>query len=383
MATLATRPPDAGGNKSQIISLLSRPDIKEQMALALPSHVTAERLARIALTEVRKNPKLLNCDQVSFMGAIMQCCQLGLEPGGALGHAYLIPFENRAKGIIECQFIVGYRGMIDLARRSGQIVSLSARVVHLGDQFRFCYGLNETIEHVPGPDAGPMTHVYAVAKLKDGGQQFEVMTRADVEEIRNNSHGYKSAVKYGKKDHPWMTNFEEMARKTVNRRLFKSLPVSIELSTAVSLDEQADRGGQENPLAHLTLAAPAQQPSLPAAATTSVPPLSEQQLQTIRRAAELRLNPVGRRAFEVLCGELATIPADRFGDVIATLQDDATVNQLNAGRGPDGDLLIEEAEIEAIIGAATVAPAEPPPAAAEPAPPTADATPIRRRVGAA
>ena len=380
MGSLTTRPPNQGGDQGQIISLLSRPDIKEQMALALPKHVTAERLARIALTEVRKNPKLMNCDQVSFMGAIMQCCQLGLEPGGALGHAYLIPFENRAKGITECQFIVGYRGMIDLARRSGQIVSLSARVVHLGDQFRFCYGLDETIEHVPGPDAGQMTHVYAVAKLKDGGQQFEVMTRADVEEVRNGSHGYKAAVKYGKKDHPWMTNFDEMARKTVARRLFKWLPVSVELATAVSLDEQSDHGHQENPLEHLVLGQGQPQPALPQAATVTVPPLSEQQVQTIRRAAGLRLNPVGLRAFEVMCGDLSTIPADQFGDVMATLQNDATVNELNAGRDLDGEMLLEQSEIDAL----TAKTDDPVPAAATtPQPPAADAAPIRRRVGAA
>jgi len=378
MATLAPRAPSTAD--SQIIQLLNRPDIKEQMALALPKHVTAERLARIALTEVRKNPKLLTCDQVSFMGAIMQCCQLGLEPGGALGHAYLIPFENRAKGITECQFVVGYRGMIDLARRSGQILSLSARVVHLGDQFRFSYGLNETIEHVPGPDAGPMTHVYAVAKLKDGGQQFEVMTRADVEEVRNGSHGYKAAVKYGKKDHPWMTNFDEMARKTVTRRLFKWLPVSVELATAVSLDEQGDHGHQENPLEHLVLAGQQHQHRLPEAATVTVPPLSEQQVQTITAAASRRLNAVGLRAFAVLCGDLGTVPADHFGAIMATLQNDATVNELNAGRDLDGKLLLEQSEIDALTAKA----ATPEPAAAPaPEPPADDATPIRRSVGAA
>jgi recombination protein RecT len=373
MASLTTRPSGPPADQGQIIALLSRPDIKQQMALALPSHVTAERLARIALTEVRKNPKLMQCDQVSFMGAIMQCCQLGLEPGGALGHAYLIPFENRAKGITECQFIVGYRGMIDLARRSGQIVSLSARVVHLGDQFRFCYGMDETIEHVPGGESGPMTHVYAVAKLKDGGQQFEVMTRADVEAIRDSSHGYKSAVKY-KKDHPWITNFEEMARKTVTRRLFKWLPVSVELATAVSLDEQADRGGQDTPLSHLIAASEPPRAVLPAAATTEVPPLSEQQVKQIRTAAERRLNPVGLRSFEVMVGDLSTIPADQFGDVMATLQDDPAVDGLNANRDPvTGEAYLSEDELQTILAAAP----------AEPAPSAEKATPIRRSVGAA
>lgn len=233
-----------------LAGLLTDPNVKAQMALALPRHMTADRLARIALTEVRKNANLAKCDQPSFLGAVMQCAQLGLEPGGALGHAYLIPFENKRKGITEVQFIVGYRGMIDLARRSGQIISLSARVVCEKDDFRYQYGLDETIEHVPAPkDRGDMTFVYAVAKLKDGGTQFEVMSRAEIEDTRNNSQGYKTAIKYDKKDSPWIAHFEEMAKKTVIRRLFKYLPVSIELQRAVGLDEQAEIGiPQDNPL---------------------------------------------------------------------------------------------------------------------------------------
>src|SRR6185312_11254025 len=124
-----------------IAGLLTDPKIKAQLALALPKHVTADRLARIALTEVRKVPKLAQCDQTSFLGAIMQCAALGLEPGGALGHCYLIPFENRRAERTEVQFIIGYRGMLDLARRSGQIVSLTARAVRKGDEFSYRFGV--------------------------------------------------------------------------------------------------------------------------------------------------------------------------------------------------------------------------------------------------
>ena len=237
--------------------LLTDPKIKAQMQLALPKHMTSDRLARIALTEIRKVPKLAQCDQASFLGAIMQVAALGLEPGGALGHAYLIPFDKRGKlangqwGVIgtEVQLIIGYRGMIDLARRSGQIVSLSARIVYANDKFSYAYGMDETLEHVPheGVNPGEMTHVYAVAKLVGGGVQFEVMSRAKVEAIRDASQGYKaaaaSAEKYKKPiDSPWSNHFDEMAKKTVIRQLFKYLPVSIEIQRAVGLDEQADAG---------------------------------------------------------------------------------------------------------------------------------------------
>lgn len=240
-----------------IAALLLDPSVKQQMALALPKHVTADRLARIALTEVRKNPKLMTCDQTSFLGALMQCAALGLEPGGALGHCYLIPFENRRQNRTDVQFIVGYRGMIDLARRSGQIVSLEARAVYAKDKFTVELGLDSRIEHKPAwdeEDRGELTFVYAVAKLRDGGVQFDVMSRREIERVRNSSSGYRVAESVAKKynktpDSPWHSHFEEMAKKTVVRRLFKYLPVSIEIQRAVGLDEQAELGlPQDTPL---------------------------------------------------------------------------------------------------------------------------------------
>src|SRR5690606_22598960 len=130
----------------------------------------------------------------------------------------------------EVQFIVGYRGMIDLARRSGQILSIEARTVQEKDHFEVEFGLDSKVAHRPAwevADRGALTFVYAVAKLKDGGVQFEVMSRAEIEAIRDASQGYQMAKRYardGKINSPWATNFEEMAKKTVIRRLFKYLP---------------------------------------------------------------------------------------------------------------------------------------------------------------
>ena len=223
-----------------VASLIEK--MKPQMALALPKHINAERMARIVLTEIRRVPKLAECGRDSLLGAVMTCSQLGLEPGNGLGHAYLLPFERRGKVDgqwktlgTDCQLIIGYRGMIDLARRSGQIISLSARSVHEGDHFAYRFGLDETIEHIPSDgDRGALTHVYAVAKLKDGGVQFEVMSKADVDKVRAGSKAKDSG--------PWSTHYDEMAKKTAIRRLFKYLPVSIEMQRAVTLDEQADAG---------------------------------------------------------------------------------------------------------------------------------------------
>jgi len=208
---------------------------KKQIMAALPKHLTADRMLRICLTEFRKNPKLMQCDPKSLLGSVIQCSQLGLEPGSTLGHAYLIPYGT------QCQFMIGYRGMLDLVRRSDKLLSLSAHVVHANDEFRFEYGLKENLIHVPTlEEEGEIVAVYGVARLKDGSHQIEVMSKRDVDKIRARSKSGRSG--------PWVTDYEEMARKTVIRRLFKYLPVSIEIQKAVNLDEQAERGDQRNEL---------------------------------------------------------------------------------------------------------------------------------------
>ena len=221
-----------------MLDMVRSKPFQSQMALALPKSMTSERLTRIVMTECRKTPALLNCNPESFYGAVLQCAQLGLEPGSALGHCYLLPFGNgKAKdGRPNCQLIIGYRGMIDLARRSGQIVSINAYCVHEADEFEYELGLHPDIHHRPSPlaESGPVTYVYAVAVLKGGGVQFEVMSRAEIEAVRAQSKAGKSG--------PWVTHWEEMARKTVIRKLFKYLPVSIEAVRAVEVDEKSDRG---------------------------------------------------------------------------------------------------------------------------------------------
>lgn len=221
-----------------VIDVVRSKKFQAQMALALPKSMTADRLTRIVMTECRKAPALLKCAPESFYGAVLQCAALGLEPGSALGHCYLLPFGNGKdkSGRPNAQLIIGYRGMIDLARRSGQIISLQAWTVHAQDTFNYQLGLNPDIEHIPASvaDRGPVTHVYAVAKLKGGGVQFEVMSRAEIEKIRSASKAGNSG--------PWSSHWDEMAKKTVIRRLFKYLPVSIEAVRAVEIDEKTDRG---------------------------------------------------------------------------------------------------------------------------------------------
>lgn len=202
---------------------------KDQIQAALPRHLDADRMLRITMTCVRRTPKLAECDPKSLFGAVIEASQLGLEPGI---RAHLVPFGK------EVQLIADYRGLMDLARRSGEIGSISAHAVHEGDDFDFVLGTDSYIRHRP-KGTGPVTHVYAVAKWKDGKTtQFEVMTAAEVEAVKAKSRGANSASS------PWKTDYDAMAKKSVIRRLCKYLPSSMELQRAVVLDEAGDRGEQ-------------------------------------------------------------------------------------------------------------------------------------------
>lgn len=203
-----------------------------QIKAALPKHMTPDRMLRIALTEFRTVKGLSECDPMSFLGAIVKCSQLGLEPGSGLGHAYLIPFRNTQLRTVECNVITGFRGLIDLARRSGRVEAIRARVVYAKDEFRFAYGDDEGIVHVPSTeeDRGEITYAYAIAKIKGCDEpQREVMTRAEIDRIARRTN-----------NPVWKEHFAEMARKTVVRRLCKYLPQSPEMADALNLDNRSD-----------------------------------------------------------------------------------------------------------------------------------------------
>jgi recombination protein RecT len=203
---------------------------KEQFAIALARHVDPDRFVRIALTVVRRNPELLKCDQSSFLAALMECAQLGLEPDSVNGLAYLLPFREKGGGM-KCQLIPGYRGLVQLARRSGQISEIYAEIVQEHDEFSVLKGTDHKITHVPNyRQAGEVQFAYAVAKFKDGGLHFEVMPLEEIQEIRKRSRASGSG--------PWVTDFAEMAKKTALRRLCKLLPLSAEFMDAIEIDDR-------------------------------------------------------------------------------------------------------------------------------------------------
>lgn len=212
---------------------------KDQFAAAMPRGAEAAQLVRDALTAVNMVPKLGECTRNSVLGALMTCAQLGLRPNvPALGHAYLLPFKRNYKdehgqwqSKMEAQLIVGYQGMVELAQRSGRIQSLVARVVHERDTFEVNYGLDDALIHRPVifGETGEAIAYYAVAKFKDGGHAFVVLSKDQVEGFRKRS---KSAD-----NGPWVTDYDAMAMKTAVRQLFKWMPKSTELAVAMSADE--------------------------------------------------------------------------------------------------------------------------------------------------
>ena len=197
---------------------------------ALPRHLDPDRIGRIALTALRRNAALAACDPSSFLGAVLSAAQLGLEVNTPLGHAYLVPYKS------ECTLVVGYQGMLELARRSGEIRAIYAHAVRDGDHFGWELGLEPRLEHRPSDDPGrhkrDITHVYAVARLKDGEPIFTVLSRAEVESYRDRSRARSSG--------PWVTDYEAMALKTAVRRLFRWLPRSAEMARADALGHAED-----------------------------------------------------------------------------------------------------------------------------------------------
>lgn len=196
---------------------------------ALPSVITPERFTRMVLSAISTTPKLAECTPQSFLGAMMTAAQLGVEPNTALGQAYIIPFRNH--GVMEASFQLGYKGLIDLAYRSGEVSIIQAQTVFEHDEFSYELGLDPKLKHVPAPkDRGEAIAYYAIFKTKDGGYGFEVMSMDDVR-----AHAKKYSKTYG--NGPWQTNFDEMAKKTVLKRVLKYAPLKSDFVRGVTADE--------------------------------------------------------------------------------------------------------------------------------------------------
>ena len=218
-----------GGEKKSMQQYVKA--MEGEIKKALPSVITPERFTRMVLSAMSTNPKLASCTPSSFLGAMMSAAQLGLEPNTPLGQAYILPYSNH--GNLEAQFQLGYKGLIDLAYRSGEVEVVQAHIVYEKDTFECEYGLEPKLTHTPADkDRGEPIKVYAVFKTKSGGYGFEVMSMDDV---RNHASKYSKA--YNSSFSPWKTNFEEMAKKTVLKKVLKYAPLKSDFVRGITQDE--------------------------------------------------------------------------------------------------------------------------------------------------
>lgn len=208
----------------------------------VPKHVTPERMIRVGLNAVSRNPKLLECTPASIVGSIVNCATLGLEPN-LIGHAYLVPFYNSKTKQMEAQFQIGYKGAIELFRRTGEVSNITAHEVHVNDIFEVTYGTDEKIVHKPTPwdkESGEVIGYYSTYKLKDGSYGFCVMSKKEVERHRDD---YTKSKKNGQVFGPWKDQFDEMAKKTCILKMAKYMPISIEKQENQTIMDGMNRDG--------------------------------------------------------------------------------------------------------------------------------------------
>lgn len=220
-------------------AVIESADFRAQLKDALPKHLTPERLARIAWTTVRQTPALRECSSASIAMAVIEAAQLGLEPSNVLGHAYLVPYQNKHTKRQEAQLILGYKGKMELARRSKEVIWITAEVVYEKDHFKYRKGLHPDIDHVPyeGDEPGEIRYAYAVAGLRGCERPvFVVLTKRDIERRKSAS---KSA---GSKFSPWTVWPDAMSRKSAVHALATYLPLSPEIQTVFEKDEKRDMG---------------------------------------------------------------------------------------------------------------------------------------------
>lgn len=210
----------------------------DTFAAVMPDGLSRDRFTNLVTSLVRRTPDLIGCvtspaGRTSLVLAALQCAALGLEPNTPLKEASIVPRKN--KGQQEAQLMVEYRGLIKLARRSGEISTLIAEVVHQRDEFDYSLGLDPSLRHVPydgDDDPGELTHCYAVVRFKDGGTQFVVVPRRDVHNLhRSKSDSWRSEK--SRPYSPWSTNTEAMWRKTAVRALEPFLPLTADAQRGI------------------------------------------------------------------------------------------------------------------------------------------------------
>lgn len=276
--------------KPDLKMMLSGDAFRQQVALALPKHLTPERFIRVAVTALTRTPKLMECDPASFFKCLLDLSAYGLEPDGRRAH--LIPFNNNKLGIVECQLLLDWKGVVELAKRSGDVKSWRAETVCEHDTFSW---RNGEIEHIIDwrRPRGEVQAVYSSVTLSDGFVDTEVLTLEEVANARSRSRA--------KNDGPWVTDWAEMAKKTAIRRHSKRLTLSPEFHEAVLADLERDampanaRVVEEARIPSF-LPAPAPQSALPPAREAEPPVAAQREPEPVEAQQQTTEPPRQRRA---------------------------------------------------------------------------------------
>lgn len=220
------------GIANDLKSYLDSPGVRAKLNEVAGNAMKPDDLIRLALMAASRSPDLVKCSRESILRSLLDAAALGIKPGGLMGRGYLVPRKNRQNNTLECCFDPGWRGLVDIARRSGQIKRIEAHVVYAMDEFYVQRTPLTSIRHVPSeePNPGEVRAAYAVAEFQGGELQIEVMMRRDLEKIR----------KLGAQNGPWAQWYDEMARKSAVRRLCKYLPYDPQLDEAMRVMDQAD-----------------------------------------------------------------------------------------------------------------------------------------------
>lgn len=232
MSTAVAVPEEAP--RAKFITMLEQ--ARPQLERVLPKHLTAERMVALARLAASRTPLLFQCDPLTVVQSVMRVSQLGLDIGTT---AHLVPFKNGKTQKYECQAIPDYKGLVDLAIRSGKVVQIDTRVVYEGEEYEVEYGLDPKLVHRPRPTpekeaAGAVIAAYAVAVMVGGSRKFEWLWRKDIDKVRASSRAKDSG--------PWVNWFEEMCKKTAVKRLYKTLPQTKEMLAASEMDDRAETG---------------------------------------------------------------------------------------------------------------------------------------------
>jgi recombination protein RecT len=215
--------------ENKITSLITGDKFRQSIRMVLPKHCSPDRFTRIAISATTRNPLLAQCEPASVMKCLMDLSQYGIEPDGRRAH--LIPFKNNKRNCYECTLILDYKGIAELVMRTGLVSSLHADVVCDNDEFDYNCGRIEKHRIDFRKPRGPVYASYAICRLKDGTEKCDVMSRDEIESIRQRSRSGDSG--------PWVTDWSEMAKKTVFKRLSKWLPLTPEVQDAVEKDDEA------------------------------------------------------------------------------------------------------------------------------------------------